>query len=78
MAEIVVADASPIIALARIDRLALLPRLFSRAILPLAVYHETQSRPDLPDALAIRAARELGLFLVHEAPIQAISGLPAE
>ena len=50
MAEIVVADASPIIALARIEQLELLSRVFSRAILPLSVYRETQRRPELSDA----------------------------
>lgn len=77
MAEIVVADASPIIALARIDQLALLPRIFSRVILPIAVYLETQGRPMLPDAVAIRTAREQAVFLVHEETIQVIDGLPA-
>lgn len=78
MAEIVVADASPIIALARIEQLSLLPRIFSRVILPLSVYRETQSRPELRDAQAIRAARERTLFHVHESPIQVIPGLPKE
>ena len=76
MAEIVVADASPIIALARIDQLPLLPQLFSRAILPLSVYRETQRLPELPDAQSIRAARERALLHVHESAIQVISGLP--
>ena len=58
MAEIVVADASPIIALARIEQLELLPRVFSRAILPLSVYRETQRRPELSDAQSIRVGRE--------------------
>jgi predicted nucleic acid-binding protein len=78
LAEIVVADASPMIALARIDQLALLPRIFSRAILPLAVYLETQSRPELPDASAIRVARDNGMFIVHEEVIQVAPGLLAE
>jgi len=77
LAEIVVADASPIIALARIDHLALLPRIFSRVILPIAVYSETQKRPTLPDAAAIRGAREQSVFLVHEEAIRVAEGLPA-
>jgi len=56
----------------------LLPRIFSRAILPLSVYEETQRRPELPDAHAIRAARERALLNVHELPIQVIPGLPKE
>jgi len=75
LAEIVVADASPIIALARIEQLELLPRLFSRAILPLSVYRETQRRPELPDAQSIRVGRARALFHVHEASIQVIAGL---
>lgn len=78
MAEIVVADASPVIALARIEQLALLSRIFSRAILPLSVYRETQSRPDLADAQSIRLAREGGQFEVHEQSIQLIPRLPRE
>ena len=76
MAEIVVADASPVIALARIDQISLLPRIFSRVILPLSVYRETQHRPELLDARSIRAAGEHALFSVHEQPIQVIAGLP--
>lgn len=78
MAEIVVADASPVIALARIEQLELLPRIFSRAILPLSVYRETQRRPELSDAQSIRVGRQRGLFHVHEASIQVIAGLARE
>ena len=78
MAEVVVADASPIIALARIEQLTLLTRVFSRAIVPLSVYLETQSRPELPDAQSIRTARERVLLHVHEHPIQVVPGLPKE
>lgn len=75
MAEIVVADASPVIALARIEQLDLLPRIFSRAIVPLSVYRETQRRPELSDAQSIRVGRERALFHVHEASIRVIAGL---
>lgn len=78
MTEIVVADAGPIIALARIEQLSLLPQIFSRTILPLSVYSETQRRPELADARVISAAREAALFDVHELPINVISGLPEE
>lgn len=77
MAEIVVADASPLIALARIDQLALLPQIFSRVILPIAVYSETQRRPTLPDAIAIRDAGRQALFLVYEESIGIVTGLPS-
>jgi predicted nucleic acid-binding protein len=60
LAEIVVADAGPLIAFGRLDKLALLRAIFDAVIVPEAVYEETQSRPDLPDALAIRAAVQGG------------------
>ena len=77
MAEIVVADAGPLIAFGRLDKLSLLGAIFDRVIVPQAVYEETQSRPDLPDALAIRAAVQSGsLNVVASAPERA--DLPVE
>lgn len=77
MAEIVVADAGPLIAFGRLDKLSLLGAIFDRVMVPQAVYEETQSRPDLPDALAIRAAAQGGaLSLVASVPERA--QLPVE
>jgi len=77
LAEIVVADAGPLIAFGRLDKLSLLGAIFDRVIVPQAVYEETQSRPDLPDALAIRAAAQSGaLNVVAAAPDRA--DLPGE
>jgi len=56
LAEIVVADAGPLIAFGRLDKFSLLGAIFDRVIVPQAVYQEIQSRPELPDAVAIRAA----------------------
>jgi len=52
-----VADSSPLIALAVIDALNLLPRLYHRIIIPPAVWHEvTVAGAGLPGADAVRAA----------------------
>ena len=64
MAEIVVADAGPLIALGRLRKIELLARIFAKVIVPRTVFEETQFRPDLPDARAIVAARQSGVFIV--------------
>ena len=48
MAEIIVADAGPLMAFGRFDKLSLLGAICDRVIVPQAVYEETQSRSDLP------------------------------
>ena len=64
MAEIVVADAGPLIALGRLRKLELLADVFEKVIVPPAVLDETQYRADLADAQAIFAARQSGLLVV--------------
>ena len=64
MAEIVVADAGPLIALGRLRKLELLAGVFEKVIVPAAVLDETQYRADLSDAQAISAAQQSGLFVV--------------
>lgn len=71
------ADAGPLIAFGRLDKLSLLDSIFDRVIVPRTVYEETQSRPELPDALAIRAAVEDG-SLSLPAPPSEPAALPAE
>ena len=66
MAEIVVADAGPLIAFGRLRKLELLPRLFHKVIVPRAVFQETQVRPELADARAILAAERSGVFVVDD------------
>ncbi len=69
MAEIVVADAGPLIAFSRLDKFSVLGAIFDRVIVPRVVYDETQSRPATPDASAIRAAAQSGaLSLDTSAP----------
>ena len=69
MAEIVVADAGPLIAFGRLHQIDLLGRVFERVVVPRAVFEETQRRPDLPDARAIvDAARSGVLFVDDSAP----------
>ena len=49
---IVVSDTSPVLNLARIDRLELLPALYQQVIIPSAVYNELiASKRDLPAAI---------------------------
>ena len=69
MVEIVVADAGPLIAFGRLDKFSVLGAIFDRVIVPQVVYEETQLRPAVPDASAIRAAVQGGtLTLDASAP----------
>ena len=68
MAEIVVADAGPLIALGRLRKLELLAGVFEKVIVPPAVLDEMQYRADLADAQAIFAARQSGLLVVDGSP----------
>jgi len=77
LAEIVVADAGPLIAFGRLDRLSLLGAIFDRVIVPQAVYAETQSRPELSDALAIRVAVQSGSLNIA-APAPERADLPVD
>ncbi|MCG8461108.1 MAG: DUF3368 domain-containing protein [Holophagales bacterium] len=54
--RLLVADSSPLVGLARIQQLELLPRLFSRVLAPPAVMNEvTAARSDAPGAAAVRS-----------------------
>jgi predicted nucleic acid-binding protein len=64
LAEIVVADAGPLIAFGLLGRIELLPRIFEKVIVPQAVFEETQFHPALADARAILASRHAGHFVV--------------
>lgn len=58
-----VADTSPLLALASLDLLHLLPDLFERVVVPPAVFAEaTERRPDAPGARLIRQALEEGVL----------------
>lgn len=70
--SVAVADAGPLIALARLDRLALLSGLFGQVLVPEAVFAECTARRDLADAASIRHACESGaLTLCIATPIAA-------
>jgi len=59
-ARIVVADAGPLIALGRVDSLALLPALFAEVQVTETVLAECLARPDLIDAQRVAAALTAG------------------
>ena len=53
---LVVADSGPLIGLARIDQLQILPALSERILVPPAVWHEvTEASPEAPGAAAVRS-----------------------
>lgn len=66
MAEIVVADAGPLIALGRLSKIELLAQVFEKVIVPRAVFEETQFRPEHPDAQAISEALRSGALIVDD------------
>ena len=68
MAEIVVADAGPLIAFGRLRKIEVLARVFESIVVPRAVFEETQVHTGLPDAQAIVSARVAGLFVVEDSP----------
>ena len=58
MAAVVVADASVLIALAQLDRVSILQKLFVEIVIPTAVQHEIEpSLPQLPAWIETRALR---------------------
>ena len=73
--KVVVADAGPLIALGRLDRLALLGGVFEQVQVPRAVLAECLARPELEDAQRIMAAVADGTLLPCEATAIDASGL---
>lgn len=55
----IVSNSGPLISLARIDRLALLPELFGRVVVPPAVLQELTHSADRPGASVLRKAEWL-------------------
>lgn len=76
-ATIVVSDAGPLIALGRLDLIALLSALFAEVQVPEAVIRECLARPDNPDALRIRQALDQGRLVACPNPLQTLAGLDA-
>ena len=71
--EIIIADSSPLIGLARIGRLGLLPQLGRRIIVPRAVWTEvTGARTDAPGAAEVAAQSWIE---VKEADVQVVAPL---
>jgi predicted nucleic acid-binding protein len=65
-ADPLVADTGPLLALARIDALALPSRLFARVLVPARVAAECNARPDATDCIRVREA--IGAGLLHVSP----------
>ena len=56
MHRVVIADAGPLIAFARLHQLELLPQLFERVLVTEYVLHECSGRPDFPESQVIHEA----------------------
>lgn len=56
MSKIVIADAGPLIAFARLHQLGLLPQIFDRVFVTDVVFAECAGREDFPESPLIRAA----------------------
>ena len=65
MTRPVVADTGPLIALARVERLELLPRLYERLIVPPAVHVELTLDSDRPGARVLAGAFDAGWITVE-------------
>lgn len=65
MNQVVVADAGPLIALARIDRLSLLASLYGSVLVPETVLVELCVDSDRPGALVLSAALARGVIRPH-------------
>ena len=61
----VVADTGPLIALARVERLELLPRLYGRVIVPPAVHAELALDSDRPGARVLAGAFNAGWITIE-------------
>lgn len=75
--SVVVADAGPLIALGRVDRLDLLAAVLHQVQVPRAVLAECMARPDLTDARRIDAAVNDGWLVPCEGPSIEAAGLGA-
>ena len=60
MRDLLIADAGPLIALARIDRLQLLPRLFVRTVTTETVWSECFANPSAAERTRLNRAAEQG------------------
>lgn len=74
MARVVLADAGPLIALARLDALSLLAKLFGSVIAPAAVHGECLAK-ETEDSRRIEAAIKAG-WLRIESPVMPLPPIP--
>jgi predicted nucleic acid-binding protein len=65
VSAVVVADAGPLIGLARIDRLSLLQSLYGSVVIPEQVWAELRGDSDRPEAHALAAALDAGAIRVQ-------------
>jgi hypothetical protein len=69
-APLLVADSGPLIALARLDLLAIPSRLFGELLVTATVWREVTREPRQADQVALSAAFDDGLLLVLDDPLQ--------
>lgn len=69
-APLLVADSGPLIALARLDLLAIPSRLFGGLLVTATVWHEVTREPRAAEQAALAAALQDGLLRVEEDPKQ--------
>ena len=75
--SVVVADAGPLIALGRLDRLPILVEVFREVQVPRDVLAECLQRPELLDVQRIQAAVASGVLFLCEATPVRVDGLGA-
>ncbi len=68
MNKVVIADAGPLIAFARLRRLELLPRVFDTVLVTAAVLEECAGRHDFPESVLIREAVDNKVLELCAAP----------
>ena len=76
MGRSIVADAGPLIAFGRIERLELLRTVCGEVLAPRAAVIECLADPDQPGARAIRHALDAGLLLETPNPVPLLPPLP--
>ena len=69
-APLLVADSGPLIALARLDLLAVPARLFGELLVTATVWHEVTREPRAVEQAALSAALAGGLLRVEDDPLQ--------
>lgn len=75
MTGIIVADAGPLIGLARVHRLDLLQELYGFVLIPPAVHDELQVSSGRPGAVQLKSALERGWLQVHNLATSADTSL---